>query len=166
MGEYQQRLQQLKSYFESGATRNYSFRRAQLQKLKHALLKYEKELYTALQSDLKKNIEESWITEIGFVVNEINYSLDRLREWMKPERVSTNLLNFPSKSIVLKEPLGVVLLIGPWNYPFQLLFSPLVGAIAAGNCMVLKPSEFAPATSRVMEKIVSENFSPEYILFV
>jgi aldehyde dehydrogenase (NAD+) len=166
MAEYQQHLQHLKSYFESGATRSYSFRREQLQKLRHALLKYEKELYNALQSDLKKNIEESWITEIGFVINEINYSLDHLREWMKPERVSTNLLNFPSKSLVLKEPLGVVLLIGPWNYPLQLLFTPLVGAIAAGNCIVLKPSEYAPATSRVMDKIVSENFSPEYILCI
>ena len=166
MAEYQQQLQHLKSYFNSGATRSYSFRREQLQKLKHALLKYEKELYNALQSDLKKNIEESWITEIGFVINEINYSLDHLREWMKPEKVSTNLLNFPSKSIILKEPLGVVLLIGPWNYPLQLLFTPLAGAIASGNCMVLKPSEFAPVTSKVMEEIISENFSPEYILCV
>ncbi len=166
MPEYLQQLNKLKSYFESGATRSYSFRKEQLQKLKQALLKYEKELYNALQSDLKKNIEESWITEIGFVVNEINYSLNRLRQWMKPERVSTNLLNFPSKSIVLREPLGVALLIGPWNYPLQLLFTPLVGAIAAGNCVVLKPSEFAPVTALVIEKIIAENFSDEYILCV
>jgi len=166
MSEYLQQLNKLKSYFESGVTRDYSFRKEQLRKLKQALLKYEKDLYSALQSDLKKNVEESWITEIGFVINEINYTLNHLRQWMKPERVSTNLLNFPAKSVVLKEPLGVALIIGPWNYPLQLLFTPLVGAIAAGNCVVLKPSEFAPATVSVMEKIVAETFSNEYILFV
>jgi len=166
MSEYLQQLNKLKSYFESGVTRDYSFRKEQLRKLKQSLLKYEKDLYGALQSDLKKNVEESWITEIGFVINEINYTLNHLRQWMKPERVSTNLLNFPAKSVVLKEPLGVALIIGPWNYPLQLLLTPLVGAIAAGNCVVLKPSEFAPATVSVMEKIIAETFSNEYILFV
>jgi aldehyde dehydrogenase (NAD+) len=85
---------------------------------------------------------------------------------MQPQRVSTNLLNFPSSSKVVTEPLGIVLIIGPWNYPLQLLFAPLIGAMAAGNCIVLKPSEFAPATARVMEKIITENFPSEYILFV
>ena len=166
MGEYRQQLQKLKSYFESGATRSYSFRKDQLQKLKQALLKHEREIYTALQSDLKKNPEESWITEVGFVINEINYCLNHLREWMKPERVSTNLLNFPSKSMVMKEPLGVVLIISPWNYPLQLLFTPLVGAIAAGNCMVIKPSEFAPATATVIGKMITESFNAQHLLCV
>ena len=85
---------------------------------------------------------------------------------MRPERVSTNLVNLPSSSRVMKEPLGVVLIIGPWNYPFYLLINPLIGAIAAGNCAVLKPSEFAPATDAVMKKIIEEVFSPEYILYV
>src|SRR5436190_19034596 len=84
---------------------------------------------------------------------------------MKPQKVATNLLNFPSKSFIYKEPLGVVLIIGPWNYPLQLLFIPLVGAIAAGNAVVLKPSEFAPATSTVMKKVIEENFSKEFILY-
>src|SRR5215471_13728863 len=84
---------------------------------------------------------------------------------MKPRRAGTNLLNFPSSSFVLYEPLGVVLIIGPWNYPLQLLFTPLVGAIAAGNCAVLKPSEFAPATSAIMKKIIEETFPVDYVLY-
>jgi aldehyde dehydrogenase (NAD+) len=88
-----------------------------------------------------------------------------LREWMQPERVPTNLVNFPSSSYILRDPLGVVLIIGPWNYPIQLLFTPLIGAIAAGNCVVLKASEFAPATAAIMRRIISETFSPSYILY-
>ena len=93
-------------------------------------------------------------------------TLKNLRQWMQPERVKTNLVNFPSSSYVMREPLGVVLIIGPWNFPLQLLFNPLIGAIAAGNCVLLKPSEFAPATSAIMKKIINENFPNEYILFV
>lgn len=115
---------------------------------------------------LKKSAEESWVTEVGFLIAEINHTLKHLHRWMKPEKVSTNLVNLPGKSSIYKEPLGVVLIIGPWNYPLQLLLTPLVGAIAAGNCAVLKPSEFAPATSEVMKTIVEENFSSEYILYV
>ena len=96
----------------------------------------------------------------------MNDTLRNLRAWMEPEPVSTNLLNLPSSSRVLREPLGVVLAIGPWNYPFQLLFTPLLGAIAAGNCVVLKPSEFAPATATVMQKIIESTFPKDYILYV
>ncbi|MGZ3846867.1 MAG: aldehyde dehydrogenase family protein, partial [Flavisolibacter sp.] len=139
-------LQSLRSFFDGYNSLSYEFRKQQLQKLKAAILKHERELYEALYSDLKKSAEESWVTEVGFLVAEINHTLKHLRKWMKREKVGTNLLNFPSKSFVYKEPLGVVLIIGPWNYPLQLLLTPLVGAIAAGNCAVLKPSEFAPAT--------------------
>lgn len=159
-------LQVMRRYFETGATKNFSFRREQLQKLKKGLLKHEKEMHDALHSDLKKSPEESWVTETGFLLSEINATLKGLRHWMQLQRKKTNLLNFPSSSYVLHEPLGVVLIIGPWNYPLQLLFTPLVGAIAAGNCVVLKPSEFAPATSAVMKKIIEENFSKEYILYM
>jgi aldehyde dehydrogenase (NAD+) len=100
------------------------------------------------------------------VIAELNAALKNLRGWMEPEKVTTNLLNLPSGSKILKEPLGIVLIIGPWNYPFQLLINPLIGAIAAGNCVVLKPSEFAPATDAVMKKIIEEVFPPEYILYV
>jgi aldehyde dehydrogenase (NAD+) len=159
-------LQNLSSHFATGATRSYAFRKQQLQQLKSAILQYEKDLHEALYQDLKKSPEECWVTETGFLVAEISHTLKHLKSWMKPKKVATNLLNFPSQSFIYKEPLGVVLIVGPWNYPLQLLFTPLVGAIAAGNCVVLKPSEFAPATAAVMKKIIEENFSKDYILYV
>lgn len=159
-------LESLRNFFDRCKTKSYTFRKEQLQKLKNAVLKHEQDLYDALYTDLKKNKEEAWVTEIGFLIAEINAALKNLRSWMKPMRAKTNLVNFPSSSFVLHEPLGVVLIIGPWNYPLQLLFTPLVGAIAAGNCAVLKSSEFAPATSHVMKKIIEETFSSDYILFV
>jgi aldehyde dehydrogenase (NAD+) len=160
-----EQLKSLRNYFNSGATRTYAFRKAQLQTLKASILKHEQALYEALHADLKKSAEESWVTETGFLVGAINTTLKGLREWMQPERVPTNLVNFPSSSRILREPLGVVLIIGPWNYPVQLLFAPLIGAIAAGNCMVLKSSEFAPATAAIMKKIITESFSPDYVLY-
>ena len=159
-------LQHLRDYFNSGITKNYSFRKEQLKKLKASILKHEQDLYDSLYADLKKSPEETWVTETGFVISELNATLKNLHLWMQPENVETNLVNLPSSSKVLKEPLGVVLIIGPWNYPFQLLINPLVGAIAAGNCVVLKPSEFASATDAVMKKIIEDVFPPEYILYV
>src|SRR6185503_6519845 len=159
-------LQRLRDYFNSGITKDYNFRKEQLKKLKASILKHEQDLYDALYTDLKKSPEETWVTETGMVIAELNAAIKNLRNWMEPERAATNLLNMPSGSRVLKEPLGVVLIIGPWNYPFQLLINPLIGAIAAGNCVVLKPSEFASATDAVMKKIIEDVFSPEYILYV
>lgn len=158
-------LFRMRHYFESGVTRSYKFRKEQLLHLKRALLKYEQPLHDALRADLHKSPEESWVTETGFLLSEINATLKELRRWMKPERVGTNLVNLPSSSYVYREPLGLVLVIGPWNYPLQLLFTPLVGAIAAGNCVVLKASEFAPATSGVMKQMIEETFPKEYVLF-
>jgi aldehyde dehydrogenase (NAD+) len=159
-------LNNLRRHFQSGATKTYAFRRQQLLALKKAVSDYEEEIYEALYTDLKKSKEECWVTENGFLVSELNDALRNLKRWMQPEAVPTNLLNLPSGSRVLYEPLGVVLIIGPWNYPLQLLFTPLVGAIAAGNCVVLKPSEFAPATAVVMQKIIESVFPKEYILYV
>lgn len=159
------KLEKLRKTFEEGKTRSYAFRKEQLKALKSAVLRFEKEIEQALYEDLKKNREESWVTETGFLVAEINHCLRQLKRWMKPERVPTNLLNFPSKSYIYKEPKGVVLIIGPWNYPLQLLLTPLTGAIAAGNCMVLKPSEFSRATTVVMEKIITSVFPGDYILY-
>jgi aldehyde dehydrogenase (NAD+) len=160
-----EQLARLRNFYNAYNTRSYQFRKHQLQKLKAAVLQHEKDLYDALYSDLKKNPEESYVTEVGFLTAEINHTLKHLRSWIKPKKVSTNLMNLPGKSFIYKEPLGVVLIIGPWNYPLQLLFTPLVGAMAAGNCVVLKPSEFAPATSAIMKKIIEENFEKEYILY-
>ena len=108
-------------------------------------MKYDKEIEQALFADLKKNREETYATETGLVLAEINVTLKNLREWMEPKSAGTNLVNLPSTSKIYRDPLGIVLIIAPWNYPVQLLLIPLVGAIAGGNCVVLKPSEFAPA---------------------
>ena len=159
------KLQAMRQFFNGGQTRPYQFRRQQLRKLRAAVLSHEKDLHNALHADLKKSPEESWVTETGFLLSEINSALKNLRQWMRPEKAPTNLVNLPSVSYVMKEPLGVILIIGPWNYPLQLLFAPLVGAIAAGNCVVLKASEFAPATSAIMKKIIQENFSEECVLY-
>ncbi len=161
----QSQLDAMRNYFDSGVTKTHAFRKQQLKKLKQAIEKYEPEIYAALHSDLKKSAEECWVTENGIVISELNHAIKNLSVWMATEKVKTNLLNVPSSSFVLKEPLGVVLIIGPWNYPFQLLINPLVGAIAAGNCVVLKPSEFAPATAAAMKKIIEETFTKEYVLY-
>ena len=159
-------IQPLRSYFLSGATQSYDFRINQLKRLKKVVLESEKELYEALYADLKKTEEDAWATEIGFFLSELNYTIEHLKGWMQPLTVATNLVNQPSTSFTIQEPLGVVCIIAPWNYPFQLLFTPLIGAIAGGNCTVLKPSEFAPATAKVMGKIIDSLFPNNYILYV
>jgi len=159
-------LEKMRQYFNSAATRSFAFRKEQLKKLKKSILDREEDLYEALYADLKKSREETWVTETGLVISELNAAIKHLRNWIEPDSVSTNLLNMPSGSRIINEPLGVVLIIGPWNYPFQLLINPLIGAIAAGNCVVLKPSEFAPATEAVMKKIIEEAFPKEYLLYV
>lgn len=159
-------LQQQRQFFESGATRPYAFRKQQLLNLKKAVENHEEEIYAALFADLHKSKEECWVTENGFFMAELKDTLANLKQWMEPEVVPTNLLNLPSSSKVMREPLGVILIIGPWNYPFQLLFTPLMGALAAGNTVVLKPSEFAPATAAIMEKIIHAVFPPEQVLYV
>ena len=156
-------LIQLRHYFNSGQTKPYAFRKTQLIKLRDAVKKYETQLHEALFTDLKKSPEECWVTETGFLLAEISHTLKHLKNWMQPELVPTNLLNLPSKSYVLQEPLGVVLIISPWNYPFQLLMTPLAGAIAAGNCVMLKASEFAPATSAIMKQLIEETFEKDFV---
>ena len=159
------KLKTQRDYFETGVTKEYDFRMQQLQKLQAVVQKYELEIFEALHTDLKKSPEECWITENGFFLSELKNAIKKLSSWMKPQSVRTNLANLPSKSLLVSEPLGVVLIISPWNYPFQLLFTPLIGAMAAGNCAVLKSSEFAPATSVIMQKIIEETFEEKYILF-
>jgi len=156
----------LKRYFQTGVTRSISFRKEQLKKLKQAILEHEASIATALYTDLKRNREQSYATETGLLIAEINVALKNLQHWMRPQDAGTDLVNLPSSTTVYRDPLGVVLVISPWNYPLQLLLIPLVGAIAGGNCVVLKPSEAAPATAIEIEKIVTEIFSPEYIKVV
>lgn len=166
MSTLSEQLQGMRQFYETGATRSYAFRKQQLLVLKKAVEANEEAIYAALDADLHKSREECWVTENGFFLTELKDALANLKKWMEPEPVPTNLLNLPSSSKVLREPLGVVLIIGPWNYPFQLLFTPLIGALAAGNCVALKPSEFAPATAKVMQQIIESCFPPEQVLYV
>src|SRR6185436_3602422 len=158
MMELSSLLQKQRTFFDSGATRSYEFRRDQLLAFKKVILKYEQEINNALHTDLKKTAEECWVSETGLLIQEINYAIKNLREWMRPERVGTSLINLPSTSYLYPSARGVVLIIGPWNFPLQLLLIPVAGAIAAGNCVVMKPSEFAPATAAIIEKIIKETF--------
>jgi aldehyde dehydrogenase (NAD+) len=159
-------LDALRQYFQSGATQPFEFRLLQLKRLKQMVLDNEQALYKALYADLKKTDEDAWATEIGFFLSELNYTIEHLKGWMQPKSVPTNLVNLPSSSFTIQEPLGVVCIIAPWNYPFQLLFTPLIGAIAGGNCAVLKPSEFAPATAAVMGKMIADLFPNNYMLYL
>lgn len=156
----------LRQFYASGATRPLSFRKEQLRKLSGALNRYEEDIFKALHNDLRKSREETWVTEIALLQSEIRHCLNQLKHWMSPEPVATNMLNWPSSSEIRPEPLGLVLIVGPWNYPLQLLFLPLASAIAAGNCVILKAPEHAPASTAVMKRIIEEIFPPNYILFL
>lgn len=159
-------LDEHKEFFHRGATKEVSFRLNQLQKLKDNIKRYENRIITALQQDLGKSEFEAYSTEIGFTLDSIGYMMKRLKRWAKPVKVRTPLHLFPAKSYVLSEPYGTVLIIGPFNYPFQLLIEPLIGAIAAGNCAILKPSESTPAISAVIEELIQETFESQYIRVV
>ncbi len=150
-------------FFESKKSRDIDFRINQLRSLKSAIKKYEYKIYEALYKDLGKCEFESYTTEVGFVLSSISHTIKNLKKWAKKEKVKTPLYLFPAKSFVISEPYGTVLIIGPYNYPFQLLIEPLVGALAAGNCVVLKPSENVPNLSRVITEMITETFPKEYI---
>jgi aldehyde dehydrogenase (NAD+) len=156
-------LKSLRSFYESGATLSYEFRKKQLEVFKEAIIKYDEEINAALYTDLKKSKEETWATETGLLMGEIKNAIKNLHKWIKPKNVSTGLVTFPSSAKIYYDPLGVVLIIAPWNYPLQLLLIPLVGAIAGGNCAVLKPSELASATEKIIVKIIEEIFAENYI---
>jgi aldehyde dehydrogenase (NAD+) len=156
-------LARMRNFYDSGATRTIKYRKAQLQRLKQALSTYEKEISEALFADLKKGPEEVYATESGLLLAEINVALKNLDQWMRPRHAGTNLVNLPSSSKIYRDPLGVVFIIAPWNYPFQLSLIPLVGAIAGGNVALIKPSELAPATAAIIEKIIHAIYPPEYI---
>ena len=163
MSDLNSTLKNLRSFYDSGATLSYEFRKKQLEAFEKAIIKYDDEINAALYTDLKKSKEETWATETGFLMGEIKNANKNLHKWMKPKKVSTGLVTFPSSAKIYRDPLGVVLIIAPWNYPLQLLLIPLVGAIAGGNCAVLKPSELAPATEKIIVKIIEEIFPGNYI---
>jgi len=159
-------LLKVSQYFASGKTLDYAFRREALENLKAALQRREKDIYAALYADLKKSPEEAWASELGIIIADLKYAIKNLREWMRPQRVPTDLVNLPSVSKIYNDPLGVVLIVGPWNYPIQLMLMPLIGAIAGGNVVILKPSEFTPASSSLLNRIISEVYPEDYIKVV
>ncbi len=156
-------LQEHHHFFHSGQTKDIHFRLQQLEKLKEGVIKYEAQMTEALHKDLGKHPFESYTSEIGFVLNSITHTMKHLKKWAKPKKVKTPLTLFPSKSLIRYEPYGTVLIIGPFNYPFQLLIEPLIGAIAAGNCAVLKPSEVVPNVSAVITEMIESIFDQSYI---
>jgi aldehyde dehydrogenase (NAD+) len=164
--EIQSLVQRQRQFFASGKSRGIDFRISQLKKLKAAIKEMESELLSALKQDLNKSEFEGYTSEIGFVYEEINHTLKHLRTWAQPRPVATPLLHQPAASRIYPQPKGVVLVIGPWNYPMQLVLAPLVGAISAGNCVVLKPSELTAASSTAIARLVERTFSPEFCAVV
>lgn len=152
-----------KDFFRSGATLDIEFRKSMLKKMASAMDKWEKALTDALWKDLHKSYEEAYLTEISIVKGEIRNHIRNIDRWARRRKASSPLKLFPSRSYVVKEPLGNSLIISPWNYPVQLLLNPLVGAISAGCTAVLKPSPYVPTVSQVIEDMISETFAPEYI---
>ncbi|MBK5473221.1 MULTISPECIES: aldehyde dehydrogenase [Bacillus] len=152
-----------KEYFYKGHTRNVETRKNNLQKLYEGIQRFEDEIFQALKLDLNKSVHESFTTEIGYVLKEISFQMKHISSWSKPKRVRTALTHFGSKGKVAPEPYGVTLIIAPWNYPFQLAIAPLVGALAAGNTVVLKPSELTPNVSKVLTRMLGELFPEELV---
>jgi aldehyde dehydrogenase (NAD+) len=164
--ELSQILQAQKNFFSTHETKEYTFRIKALDSLKKAIRQYESELTKALHEDFKKSAYESYGTEIGLVLAEIDFVKKRLKQWMKPQKQRDVLINFPSKNFSIASPYGVALIIGPWNYPVQLCLNPLIGAIAAGNTALLKPSEWAPEVAEVLTKMIQEYFPEQYIAVI
>lgn len=159
-------IQQQHNFFKTLKSHDYYFRRQQLTLLYQNIYKYQKEIEQALYQDLKKPAFEAYATEIGFVLNSIRYMKKHLKKWMKPQKKLAPYYLFGTYDTISYQPLGISLIIGPFNYPFQLVIEPLIGAIAAGNCAVVKPSENAPATAKIIKKIIDETFFEQYIYCV
>ncbi len=164
--ELEKMLDEHYAYFNTGVTKDVKFRLEQLDILKDTIKKYEKDVLAALYQDLRKNEFEAYTTELGIVYESISYMKKHLQKWMEPRSVKTPIALMPSKSFIVQEPYGTVLIIAPFNYPFQLVMEPLLGAIIGGNCAVIKPSEATPNTTRVIAQIISEAFHPHYVRVV
>ena len=163
---YEELIKEQRAFFNNRTTGDISFRKQSLTALQKAIRKYEKELSEALRKDLGKAPFESYMTEIGFILSEIRHTLKHLDKWAAAKRCKTPLFLFGSTSHTRPEPYGIVLILSPWNYPVQLLLAPLVGAIAAGNCAILKPSPRTVHTNHILGKLISETFPPQYIAFL
>ena len=153
-------------YFAEGRTLEIGQRMEALNRLEQGILNCEQELYAALKKDLGKSRAESYMCEVGLTLSELRFVKRHVRKWSREKRVLTPLAQFHAKSFMVQEPYGVVLIMSPWNYPVLLTLEPLIGALAAGNCCVLKPSAYSPATSAVMKRMIAETFPEEYVTVV
>jgi len=161
--EIQEVVSSQKAFFKTHQTKNIKFRKMYLEKLRDLIIKNEDLMCEAIHQDFGKSKFDTFTTELSFVLNDIDYYLKNINSLSKPKSVRTNLSNQIGKSSIHPEPLGCVLVIGAWNYPYQLSLSPVIAALAAGNCCILKPSEIAENTMKVMSKLINENFPPEYL---
>ena len=159
-------LKEQRNFYHSGTTRLAGFRLAMLEMLLGAIKAREADIMAALAEDLGKPAFEAYTNEIGILYVEIRHAMKNLRRWMRPERTALELFHLPGSGYIHKDPYGSVLIIAPWNYPFQLLISPLIGAIAGGNTAILKPSELAPATAKVARDMIASTFDPSYLRIV
>ncbi|MFL5784715.1 MAG: aldehyde dehydrogenase family protein, partial [Bacteriovoracaceae bacterium] len=159
-------MERQRAFFATGKTRDVSFRLEALKKLQHILLNYEKEIGDALKADLGKPFLEAYTSEIAYVKEDLHFVMKRLTKWARPQKVSSPMVTWPARSLIIPEPYGNTLIIAPWNYPFQLTISPLIGAIAAGNTAILKPSEVTPRTQELLVRLMNSTFPSEYIFCV
>lgn len=159
-------IEEQKKFYLTGHTKNIEFRKKQLLKLKEKIKQYEKEILKALNMDLHKSEFEAYSNEIGIVLDSINYLVKNIDEWAKPIQVKTPVHFQPAKSFIVREPYGVVLIIGPFNYPFQLVMEPLIGAIIGGNTAIVKPSESSVHTTKIIKKMIGETFDTSYVWVV
>src|SRR5690554_1868834 len=159
-------VQRLRATYNSGLTRPAQWRIQQLQQLAQLLTEHEDALLGALKRDLGKSSAEGWLTELGYLHSDIKHTVKNLKRWILPQRVGQPLMAWPGRSYRYPEPLGVVLIIGAWNYPLQLLLSPMVAALAAGNCVVVKPSELAPKTAQLLERLLPDYLASEAVQVV
>lgn len=166
MNQIKLKVNNARDFYNSGYTKDLDFRMHSLNKLKEAISKYENEVLEALNKDLNKTPYEAFMTEFCMVLDEIKYISNNFKKWAKPTKVKTPITQFPGKSLIYKEPYGVILIMSPWNYPFYLTIAPLIGAIAAGNTVILKPSNYSPNTSLVIEKIIKDTFNENYVSVV
>ena len=159
-------VNQQKKFFNSNSTKKVSLRIETLKKLKSVLKENEQELYTAIYTDFKKSKFETYLTELSIIYRELNDAIRNLKKWSKQKRVRTNLANLPAKSYIIPEPLGTVLVISAWNYPYQIALIPAISALAAGNTVVIKPSEIPNNTSKILAKIINSNFDSNYLAVI
>ena len=166
MNEIKQILADQKKFFQSGRTKDFEFRLQNLARLKDAIVQNEASIFKALNADLSKSTYESYLSEVGVVLNEIRLARGKLKSWARPRRVRTPFVLWVGSSRIYYEPYGTALIIAPWNYPFQLAIAPLIGSIAAGNCSVLKPSEYAPHTAAILSQIIGSHFDNSYLAVI